>query len=214
MPSEASPKTRRIRAFFKKPEGDNPFVQKVLFIHDDKLSSAVGGNKTSPKVSDIRHDDTQQEWYAVLRDGREIFRHKDRNAVVRGEADAINKMFASMEWVPGGVTLVPPEVPEFFHSLVDRKLVMPLGRYCDGVHMFALKENMLPFIVVTKGLASMPTAIFQTHSARNAMINLREGQLPKGVDFCIYSPSDSGALHECARRVSIEQTIQQEESRK
>lgn len=95
--------SKRTIIYIKKTDPENPQRQEAVYIHDDLVAKAIAGERSSPKVSDIRFDGgPKQEWVAVLRDGRELCRNKDRGVVVQMEADIIAKMFARGEYIPGG----------------------------------------------------------------------------------------------------------------
>jgi len=78
-----------------------------IYIHSEKIAAMIGGKKEAPKVSHVRFDEHSQEWFAVLRDGREIARNKNRDTVVQEEAGIINGMFARREFIPGGFHASP-----------------------------------------------------------------------------------------------------------
>lgn len=88
--------------FIKKADPENPHQGEAVYIHNELAASVVTGKRKSPKVSDIRLDESTDEWCAILRDGREICRNRNRDVVVAEEAEIINGMFSRREYIPGG----------------------------------------------------------------------------------------------------------------
>lgn len=99
MPTQST-ETRPFIDLFVRANPDG--TEERIYIHSDKAASLGTGVREAPKVSHVRFDGEKQEWYAILLDGREIARHKERDVVVRTEAAHINDMFARGEYIPGG----------------------------------------------------------------------------------------------------------------
>jgi hypothetical protein len=93
---------KEVIIFLKKVDPKNPHHQEAIYIHDETVAASLTGSRKSPKVSDIRFDEGDQRWVAVLRDGKELCRNKNRNVVVQEEATLIAGMFARGEYIPGG----------------------------------------------------------------------------------------------------------------
>lgn len=114
--------------------------QEVTYIHSEKLSELFSGEKDAPKVSHVRFDKDKQEWFAILRDGREITRGENRDIVVSEEARIISEMFARREYIPGGFHAEPLDLLKRF------EITMPeyfrcVGKVGEWYHLYVSEKN-------------------------------------------------------------------------
>ena len=180
--------------YLKKVDPKNPHTQQAIYIHDETVAASLIGDRKSPKVSDIRFDEGAQEWVAVLRDGKELCRDKNRNVVVQKEATMISDMFARREYIPGGYNGEPTIVQSLNLSseLIGCKY---LGLH-GGVELFANGPAQRIKCVVVWGAGEF--AVFEATGDFDVLGSIQESDLERaGV--------------ECIRRYRIELQIEEEE---
>lgn len=177
----------------------------ATYIHNDSIAALFKGKKEAPKVSHVRFDEDKQEWFAILRDGREIARDVKRDAVVQKEAAIINGMFAKGEFIPGGFHAKP--MFDLSHvSVPGRMRYVGHHRHqydiyiCvnGGRHMVSTRDSVGNHIVIT------PTVM-------NDIVSKSEHP---GIVMTPRNPEDEEALWEAERRFRIEQKIKEEESKR
>lgn len=197
---------KEVIIYLKKVDPENPHHQEAIYIHDETVAASLTGSRKSPKVSDIRFDESDQKWVAVLRDGRELCRDKNRNVVVQKEATLIAEMFARGEYIPGGYNGEPRQkLPPNLCREMEKGEFIYLGYYQKFDLYGASPKN---WIVVCPNPNS--------GSGKNSMITTNfMGGLQCGVDMAplpvTHGSEEDGASIECLRRLKIEQQIEEEE---
>ncbi len=193
--------SKRTIIYLKKTDPENPQRQESIYIHDDLVAKALTGERSSPKVSDIRFDDgPKQEWVAVLRDGRELCRNKDRGTVVQMEADIIAKMFARGEYIPGGYNGEPRhKAPGDLLALLNH--FKHLGCH-EEFDLYASEESVVLVRSDTKNGIGVITSLEQEVNFKTWLVSAGRG----------WSDTEFNAIQECARRWEIEQEIEREEA--
>lgn len=73
----------------------------MQYLHTDAAPIQRFGRKEVRRASDVEFDETSQEWFATLMDGREIARHSSRDNVLETERKVIEDMLANGTPVPG-----------------------------------------------------------------------------------------------------------------
>lgn len=212
---------KKVRFFIRKGDPGNPKGSEVVYIHNDAVARMFSGSKTSPKVSDIRFDDPSQEWVAYLRDGREIFRHKERDSVVSGEAKVIEGMFARGEYIPGGYMGVPRhQLPLPARTLLEESYsYLGISIFGGGVKDLYTSNNSPICLAINRspeGRFSIFTSDFHATNLSdvlsgaefNEMIDVYAG------DMDAWPAEYESAVHESRRRAVIESRIKSEEQSK
>lgn len=190
---------------FIKAGSESPGTIEATYIHSDGIAELFKGKKEAPKVSHVRFDENKQEWFAILRDGREIARDKKRDVVVQKEAAIISEMFARGDFIPGGFHATP--MFDLSHVSIPKSMVY-VGHYrhqydiyiCmnGGRHMVSTRNSVGNHIVI------VPTKTDEIRS--------KSGH-PEIV-MTARNPEDETALWEAEHRFKIERKIKEEESRK
>jgi hypothetical protein len=190
--------------FIKKGGGEK------FYIHSDKIASMLDGKREAPKVSHVRFDEPKQEWFAILRDGREIARHKERDVVVVAEAEIINQMFAAREFIPGGFHISPL----FDISCLPRMSDSGYLRYV-GCHKAG--ETGLVYDIYIPGSAEFFMAVRKDDNSLVAITSTVPEESMSGPGIQVTMPQDDAdhdAIKEAVRRFKVEEEIKKTEERK
>jgi len=72
----------------------------IKYLHHDAAVFDKMGKKEVKRASDVEFDESRQEWFATLMDGREIYRSTSRKEVLKGEREVIEEMLSRGEAIP------------------------------------------------------------------------------------------------------------------
>jgi hypothetical protein len=149
--------------FIKKGGGE------AVYVHDDRISSVMIGERTAPRVSNIKFNKEKQKWVATLLDGDIIAEGNLRNEVIAQEVKELNKRFCNYEYIPGGFHADPPI--DFRKSGIEIKAKCRcVGGYRSSSELYYLyinEEDGLSFVV--KNNSDGHATIIHKRGAANAI---------------------------------------------